>query len=193
MHRLLVVACSTRPTRVGFPVAEWAAARARDDGRFDVRLADLREIALPLFDEPHHPRLRRYEHEHTRRWSRQVEWADALVFVTPEYNHGYPAALKNAIDYLHEEWKFKPAGFVSYGGIAAGTRAVQALKPVLDCLRMIPVYEGVNIAFVHDLLADGVFAAGKAHDEAVRSMFDTLAFWAEKNASLFVRTAGVED
>lgn len=187
MPRLLVVACSTRPSRVGFPIASWTTDRARLDGRFDVELADLREIALPVFDEPRHPRLKQYEHEHTKRWSAIVERADALVFVTPEYNHGYPASLKNAIDYLHEEWKFKPAAFVSYGGIAAGTRAVQAIKPVLDCLRMIPIYEGLNIAFVHDLLRDGAFLSDKGHEDALTGMLDTLAFWAGRNAPLYLR------
>lgn len=187
MHRLLVVACSTRPTRVGFSFAEWTAERAALDGRFDVEIADLREIDLPNFDEPHHPRMRRYEHEHTKRWSAIVERADAIVFVTPEYNHGFPGALKTAIDFLHEEWKFKPAGFVSYGGIAAGTRAVQMMKPVLDCLRMIPSYEGVNIAFAMEAIKDGRFAATSGHEDAARSMFDTLAFWAERNKPLYVR------
>lgn len=189
MHHLLVIAASTRPTRIGYPFATWTAERAALDGRFSVEIADLRELALPNFDEPHHPRMRRYEHEHTRRWSATVDRADAIVFVTPEYNHGYPGALKTAIDFLHEEWKFKPAGFVSYGGIAAGTRAVQALKPVLDCLRMIPVYEGVNVAFVHEVLADGRFAATAVHEQAATSMFDTLAFWVERNAPLYVRQA----
>ena len=187
MRRLLVIACSTRPTRVGFPIARWIAERAERDGRFEVELADLRELALPIFDEPNHPRLKTYVHEHTKRWSAIVERSDAFVFVTPEYNHGYPASLKNAIDYLHEEWKFKPAAFVSYGGIAAGTRAVQAIKPVLESLRMIPIYEGVNIAFVHEFLKDGRFDATRLHEDAAISAFNTLAFWADRNAPLYVR------
>ena len=187
MHHLLIVACSTRPTRIGHSFADWAMERARLDGRFEVELADLRELDLPNFDEPHHPRLRRYEHAHTKRWSAIVSRADAIVFVTPEYNHGFPGALKNAIDFLHEEWKFKPAGFVSYGGIAAGTRAVQMMKPGLDCLRMIPSYEGVNIAYAQEAIVDGRFAAAKVHEDAATSMFNTLAFWAERNAPLYIR------
>jgi len=187
MPKLLVVACSTRPSRVGLPIAEWTAERARADGRFEVVFADLAALNLPLMDEPHHPRLRKYQHEHTRRWSETVFGASAFIFVTPEYNHGYPAPLKNAIDYLHEEWKFKPAALVSYGGMAGGTRAVQAIKPVLDCLRMVPIYEGLNIAFIHDFLKDGRFAATKGHEEAAASMFETLHFWATRNADIFVR------
>ncbi|MBF2714149.1 NADPH-dependent FMN reductase [Agrobacterium vitis] len=186
MPKLLVIACSTRPTRVGFPIAEWTVERARLDGRFEVELADLRELNLPNYDEPHHPRLHQYQHEHTKKWSAVVERADAVVFVTPEYNHSFPGALKNAIDYLHDEWKFKPAAFVSYGGIAAGTRSVQALKPVIDCLRMIPVFEGINIAFVHELLKDGKFAATQPHEVAATSMFDTLFFWSGRNSELYV-------
>ncbi|NTI78470.1 NADPH-dependent FMN reductase [Rhizobium rhizogenes] len=187
MHHLLIVACSTRPTRIGYPLVTWAAERAKLDGRFTVEIADLRELALPNFDEPHHPRSRRYEHEHTKRWSRIVERADGIVFVTPEYNHGYPGALKNAIDFLHEEWKFKPAAFISYGGVAAGTRAVQMIKPVLDCLRMISVYDGVNIAYAMEALANDRFASTGVHEEAATSMFNTIAFWADHNRQLYVR------
>jgi len=99
MPRLTIVIASTRPGRAGRPIAEWFADRARTHGAFDVHVADLAEIALPLLDEPHHPRLRRYEHQHTKDWSATVEASDAFVFVTAEYNHGYPAALKNAVDY----------------------------------------------------------------------------------------------
>ena len=116
--RLLVVIGSTRPGRIGLPIARWFAERARGDGRFDVEVADLAEIGLPLMDEPHHPRLRQYVHEHTLRWSATVAAADAVVFVTPEYNYGLTAPVKNAIDYLHHEWRYKAAGFVSYGGVA---------------------------------------------------------------------------
>jgi len=77
-----------------------------------------------LLDDPHLPRLRQYTRQHTSDWSALVDAVDAVVFVTPEYNFGYPATIKNAIDYLHSEWNYKPVGFVSYGGIAAGTRAV---------------------------------------------------------------------
>jgi NAD(P)H-dependent FMN reductase len=88
-------------------------------------VADLAAINLPMADEPNHPRLRQYVHQHTRDWSALIDCADAVVFVTPEYNHGYPATVKNAIDFLYHRWAEKPVGFVSYGGISAGTRSVQ--------------------------------------------------------------------
>lgn len=141
--RLTVIIGSTRPGRAGQPIAEWFIARAEASGQFDVQVADLMDIDLPFLDEPNHPRLQRYLHQHTKDWSASVDAADAFVIVTPEYNHGYPASLKNALDYLSEEWKYKPVGFVSYGGIAAGTRAVQQLKQVVTTLRMVPVFEGL--------------------------------------------------
>ena len=87
---------------------------------FQPELVDLAEVALPFMDEPNHPRLRTYIHQHTKDWSAKIEAGDAFVFVMPEYNHGMTAPLKNALDYLQHEWQYKPLGFVSYGGVAAG-------------------------------------------------------------------------
>ncbi len=128
MPHLQIVIASTRPGRVGDRFGRWFADEARTHGGFEVEVVDLAEVALPFFDEPHHPKLQRYQHEHTKAWSATVTRADAVVFVAPEYNHGYNAVLKNAIDFLHHEWGDKPAGFVSYGGVASGTRMVQALE-----------------------------------------------------------------
>ena len=156
---LQIVIASTRPGRVGLPVAQWFDGVARAQGAFDVELVDLAEVALPLLDEPGHPIARQYLFDHTRAWSETVDRADAFVFVIPEYNHSYNAAVKNALDYLHAEWNYKPVGFVSYGGVAAGTRAMTALKPVVAALRMFPVVEAVNIPFVAQFIDDeGRFA-----------------------------------
>ncbi|MFZ0079625.1 MAG: NAD(P)H-dependent oxidoreductase, partial [Trebonia sp.] len=140
---LRIIIGSTRPGRVGPAVADWTAERAREHGGFDVQVTDLAEVNLPILDEPNHPRLHQYVHQHTKDWSTLVEDSDAFVFVTPEYNYGFNAALKNAIDYLHGEWQHKPAGIVSYGGVAAGTRAAQMLKQVLTALKMMPMMEAV--------------------------------------------------
>ncbi|GAA1640947.1 NADPH-dependent FMN reductase [Georgenia ruanii] len=172
---LLVVVASTRPGRVGIHVGRWIQEAAETHGGFDVRFADLAELALPFMDEPRHPRLRQYEHQHTKDWSAIVDAADAFVFVTPEYNHGYNAALKNALDFLHAEWADKPVGLVSYGGIAAGTRAVQQLKPVLAALRMLPAVEAVNIPFVAKLVQDGALRPTAETTAAATDMLDELA------------------
>jgi len=151
---LQILIASTRPGRIGPAFARWFVARAEQHGGFDVEVVDLAEVALPFMDERHHPRLAKYEHEHTKAWSATVSRADAFVFVTPEYNYGYNAVLKNALDYLHKEWADKPLGFVSYGGVGAGTRSVQQLKQVVTALRMVPVVESVNVPFAAQFLGD---------------------------------------
>ena len=172
--KLLIILASTRPGRVGLPVATWFTELAVADGRFEVQLVDLAEVALPLLDEAKHPRLREYTQDHTFAWSATVDSADAVVLVTAEYNYGYPAALKNAIDYLHHEWLYKPAGFVSYGGVAAGTRAVQQLKQVTGALQLIPTQTAVNIPFVFGMIEDGALRANDVMDQAAAAMLGEL-------------------
>jgi NAD(P)H-dependent FMN reductase len=176
MPKLMIVIGSTRPGRAGISVAEWFIAHARRHGEFDVEVVDLAELNLPMLDEPNHPRLRQYTHQHTRDWSAQVDAADAFVFITPEYNHGYPAALKNAIDYLHWEWSDKPVGFVSYGGVAAGTRALQQLKPVVSVLKLLPVSESVNLPFFTQFIdEDGVLQPNEVMEQSANAMLEELA------------------
>lgn len=174
MPNLTIIIGSTRPGRAGLPIAQWFAGRAKEHGGFDVTVADLAEIGLPLLNEPSHPRLRQYTQEHTREWSEIVGAADAFVIVTAEYNSGYPAALKNALDYLHHEWHHKPVGFVSYGGVSAGTRAVQQLKQVVTTLRMLPVVDSVSIPFHTQFLDDGTLKANAIMEQAADTMLDEL-------------------
>lgn len=175
--RLLVIIGSTRPGRAGLPIAQWFVERAREHGEFEIDVADLAEINLPLLDEPNHPRLGQYLHDHTKAWSAQVRAADAIVLVTAEYNHGYTAPLKNAIDYLHTEWQHKPVAFVSYGGIAAGIRAVEQLKPVVATLSMMPLVENVSIPFHSKMIEDGVFHGNESLGRAAAAMLRELERW----------------
>ena len=108
--KLMIVIASTRPGRVGLPVGTWFTNRVREQGGFEIDLVDLAELKLPFMDEPNHPRLRQYTHQHTKEWSARVDAAEAFVFVMPEYNYGFNAPLKNAIDYLLQEWQYKPVG-----------------------------------------------------------------------------------
>jgi NAD(P)H-dependent FMN reductase len=142
---LQVIAASTREGRKGIAVAHWLRRVAEAHDGFDVELVDLADVGLPLLDEPNQPWLAQYRREHTRGWSAIVSRAEAFVFVTPEYNHSFPASLKNALDFLHREWAYKPAGVVSYGGRAGGVRAAEALKLVLIALSMIPASGDVSI------------------------------------------------
>ena len=185
MPKLLEIIASTRPGRVGLPVGEWFYEHATEHGGFEVELADLAVVQLPLLDEPHHPRLRQYTQDHSQAWSATVDAADAIVLVTAEYNYGYPAALKNAIDYLHHEWRHKPVGFVSYGGVAAGTRAVQQLKAVVQAVGMTAVQGAVSIPFVQQFLTeDGGVQANDVMTEAATAMLEELLTTGEALAAL---------
>ncbi|MDH6219556.1 NADPH-dependent FMN reductase [Streptomyces pseudovenezuelae] len=179
MPKLHVVVGSTRPGRLGLPIGQWAAQAAKEHAGFDVELADLAELGLPLLDEPGHPRAGLYAHEHTRRWSATVDEADAFVFVTPEYNSGPPAALLNALSFLYGEWLYKPVGFVSYGGVAAGLRSVQVLKQVATALKMMPIPESVAIPFVFKHMGEGGFRTDAPLEAAATMMLDELLRWTE--------------
>jgi NAD(P)H-dependent FMN reductase len=175
MPRLMIMIGSTRPGRAGIAVAEWFIQEARVHGGFEIDVADLAEVDLPLLDEPNHPRLHRYTHQHTIDWSQRVTAADAIVFVTPEYNHGYPATIKNAIDYLHHEWFDKAVGFVSYGGVAAGTRAQQQLKQVVTVLKMVPASETVNVPFFTQFIdEEDVLRPNQVMEQAAQALLGEL-------------------
>jgi len=176
MAKLDIILASTRPNRAGLPIAQWVETEAKTHGGFDeIELVDLAKVDLPFMNEPHHPRLGKYVHQHTRDWSATIDSADAFVFVMPEYNYGYSAVLKNAIDYLHNEWKYKPVGLVSYGGVAAGTRAAQQIKQVVTTLKMTPLFEAVSIPFVHQLIDnDGNLTPNDIMAASAKDMFDEL-------------------
>lgn len=177
-HRLNIVVGTTRPGRVGPVFAEWLEIFARDHGKFEPVLADLAAFDLPLLDEPHHPRLGTYEHAHTKAWSQAVDAADAFVFVTPEYNHFAAPAIVNAIDYLSREWHYKPAGFLSYGGASGGMRAVQATKPLLTSVNVMPILEAVALPFYRKALGeDGAFRPDETVAAAATVMLDELHRW----------------
>lgn len=177
--KLHVVIASTRPTRKGPAVARWFEEFARAHGGFEPVLVDLAAFNLPVFDEPRHPSLRQYEHEHTKAWSASVAAADAFAFVMPEYNYFPPSSLVNAIDYLVAEWTYKPAGLVSYGGVSGGLRAAQAVKLLLTTLKVMPVPEGVAIPnFAQHLGEDGSFRSNELIDKSATTMLNELVRWA---------------
>lgn len=175
MTKLEIIVASTRPGRIGPVIGSWTETLAREHGGFgEVELVDLAVVGLPFMNEPLHPRLGRYTHQHTRDWSDRISEADAFVLVMPEYNYGYNAELKNAIDYLHDEWKYKPVGLVSYGGVSAGTRAAQMIKQVVTALKTTPVSEAVSIPFVHDLIDDGALTTNQIMASSAKAMLDEL-------------------
>lgn len=185
MPKLQVMAISTRPGRKGIGLARWFNQFANDHGGFESQLVDLAEVNLPLIDEPHHPRLRKYEHEHTKAWSALVDSADAYVFVTPEYNYSAPPTLTNALDYLSQEWAYKPVSFVSYGGVSGGLRAVQQIKLTVTALKMMPIPELVAVQMFTEFLDDaGNFTPSKHHQHSGKATLDELLRWSNALATL---------
>ncbi len=176
---LKVIIASTRPGRGGKAVGDWFYSIAESHAAFYTELLDLAELNLPFLDEPEHPRLQRYTLPHTKAWSETIAAGDAFIFIMPEYNYGYPAPLKNALDMLSVEWANKPCSFVSYGGIAGGTRAVQQLKQVVQAFPMIPLPEAVVLPFYSQQLSDGVFTATDSQIRTAEGTLDALAEWAE--------------
>jgi NAD(P)H-dependent FMN reductase len=126
-----IIIGSTRPGRLGAQVAQWISDEFSQTPGLKFSLIDLKAWNLPLFNEPGMPSKGQYTHDYTRKWSKEINKYAAFIFVTPEYNGGYPASLKNAIDYLHKEWTGKPAIIVSYG-YGGGKGAAGQLKQVLE-------------------------------------------------------------
>ncbi len=173
--RLNILACSTRPSRQGPALARWLAIAASGSELFDSELVDLAEFALPVFDEPEHPKLQKYRHEHTKKWSASVASAQAFVFVMPEYNYAPPPSLLNAIDYLVKEWAYKPVAFFSYGGVGGGLRAVQVTKQIVTTLRMVPSMDNLQaFNFATQIDAGGTFKPNDAQVAGVGPMLAEL-------------------
>lgn len=177
--RLHTVICSTRPGRTGPSVARWFNDFAIKHGKFDAHLVDLADFALPIYNEAHHPRTGNYEHAHTRAWSESVAAADAYVFVTPEYNYGPPPSFVNALNYVYNEWNYKPCGFVGYGGVSGGLRAVQLEKQLVTTLKMMPMVEAVAIPMVFQSLDDNGFNSNELIDDSATQLLDELLKWAQ--------------
>ncbi|KAI7973789.1 hypothetical protein EIK77_000988 [Talaromyces pinophilus] len=149
--RVGIIVGSQREPRAGLQIAKFVQNTIRElQSQSDLNIIDLAVWNLPLYNEPgipsYIPSPEDYKHEHTRRWSREIASYQAFIFVTPQYNWGYPASLKNAIDYLFNEWTGKPAMIVSYGGHGGG-KAAEQLKEVCDGLRMLPLDKPACLTF----------------------------------------------
>ncbi|MGW8886294.1 NADPH-dependent FMN reductase [Streptomyces sp. NPDC055749] len=188
MLKIGIILGSTRPNRNGEQVAKWVidTASRRDDAAFE--LIDLRDHPLPHFDEPLPPMLGQYQHEHTRRWAAKIAPFDGFVIVTPEYNHGIPGVLKNAMDFLYAEWNDKAVGFVSYGGVG-GVRAVEHLRAVAAELQMADVRQHVALSMITEFENFSVFKPGDYNLQALDTMLDQVIVWSAALAPLRVASA----
>ena len=187
MPRLGVVIASVREGRAGEPIANWFVEVARAHGGFDVEVLDLKAIDLPILSEKNHPRLQQYEQPKTIAWSQSIAALDAFAIVTPEYNFSMPPALVNAFDHLYNEWNYKPAGFVSYGGVSGGLRATQSAKAFLTTFKVVPMVEQVAITYVAKAVVNGQFTATEQHEKAARIMLDEMVRWTTALGALRTR------
>ena len=172
--RIFVILGSTREGRIGEKVARWLMRQLESRTEADFELIDLREYPLPIYEGPSGDG----PNPDVRRWADKVAVADGYVVVTPEYNHGYPAALKSALDHAYSEWNRKPVAFVSYGGHAAGYRAVEQLRQVAVELQMVPIREQVGIQAPWAAFDEDGELTRPGAAEAVRPMVDDLLWWA---------------
>src|SRR5688572_16270564 len=176
MTRVAIVTGSTRPGRNNEAVARWVheIASKRSDAEFE--LVDIARYELPLLDEAVPPSMGQYSRAHTKAWAEKIASFDAYVFVTPEYNHGPSAALKNAIDYLFREWNNKAAGFVSYGS-AGGARAVEQLRLVMGEVMVADVRAQVMLSLFTDFENCSEFKPDPRHVAEVDTMLDQVIAW----------------
>ncbi|MDQ3264130.1 MAG: NAD(P)H-dependent oxidoreductase [Myxococcota bacterium] len=177
MVKLAIIMGSTRPGRVNEQVARWAFELAKKKGGAEFELIDLKDQGLPLLDEPAPPASGKYTQPHTKAWSAKIAPFDGFLFVTPEYNHGIPAALKNAIDFLYAEWNNKAAGFVSYGS-AGGVRAVEHLRDVMAEIQVADIRAQVLLSLREDFENYTVFKPRTHHEKGLETLLGQLTAWA---------------
>lgn len=171
-----IVIGSNRPGRNADAVKSWLLERTNQyEGDLEFSFVDLADWNLPLFNEPGFPASGQYEHELTKKWSAEVSQYDGFVFVVPEYNRGAPAVLKNAIDYLYNEWAYKPVAFVGYGS-AGGAHSIYGLRVVASELNMVDIRKQVTIN-VWTAVKDGEWIAGDAYDNTLNDTLTQLEWW----------------
>jgi NAD(P)H-dependent FMN reductase len=182
MNVISVIVGSTRQGRFSEKPASWIFQHLNNRDGVDARLLDLREFPMPFFEEPVPPAMpgrAAFQHEVVQKWTTAIAQSDGFVFVTPEYNYGTSAVLKNAIDWVYPEWKRKAAAFVSYGS-AMGARAVQQLRETAIELQLAPIRFSVHVP-VTTLWAHfqgGDVEAGLAQlEQPATAMIDDLLWW----------------
>jgi NAD(P)H-dependent FMN reductase len=174
--KIAIILGSTRPGRNGEAVARWIyeIAKKRIDAEFE--FVDIKDFNLPLLDEPVPPSQGQYSKEHTKVWSAKIDSFDGYIFVTAEYNHGIPGALKNGIDYLYKEWNNKAAGFVGYGG-NGGVRAVEQLRLVMAEVQIADVRAQVAVSIITEFEDFRIFKPASYQEELVNNMLDQVISW----------------
>lgn len=180
MTKIQIILGSTRQQRAGEVIAKWVFEQAKKRKEFDVEFIDLRDWPLPFFDEPQSPSTSGgvYTLELAKKWAKKVDEADGYIIVTPEYNHGYSAVLKNALDYVYKEWNNKPVAFIGYGASAGGGRAVEQLRQVVNELHMVAIRDSVLIPAFWEVFRDGKLI-DESYNQKLEPVFTSLSWYSE--------------
>jgi NAD(P)H-dependent FMN reductase len=178
--KIKVIIGSSRPNRFSEQPAQWIFEKARKRQELDVELLDLRDYPLPFFEEPLPPGLAKdsYTHPVVTKWREKIREADGFIIATPEYNHGYPAVLKNALDYVYFAWSRKPVAFVSWGGLGGG-RAVEQLRGVAIELDMAPIRFAVHMVNFWALLDPNGRIKTESFEGSGDVLVEQLTWWAK--------------
>jgi len=174
-----IIVGSNRPNRKGSEIAAWIKKTTDADTENTYTYLDLAEIGLPFLDEPKLPAMGDYQNDHTKAWAEKVAAQDGFVMIIPEYNHGYPASLKNAIDTLYAEWVKKPVVFVGYGA-AGAARSIDHIASVVLNVELVPLISTsatTNIMLFQSLDENGLFAPNEHHQSSLDSTLSTLKKW----------------
>ncbi len=178
MLKIGIITGSTRPGRVNLQVAEWVKhiADKRSDVTFEI--VDIADYQLPLYNEAIPAAYGQYAHEHTKKWAAKIGSLDGFIFVTPEYNHSFSGALKNAIDFIYGEWNNKAAGFVSYGS-GGGIRAVEQLRQIMSEIQIADVRAQVFMSLFSDFENFSVFKPDPRHEASLETVLDQVISWSK--------------
>src|SRR3989338_10850147 len=179
--KIQIILGSTREGRHGKKVADWIADLAKKRTDFELEFIDLKDWSINFINDKNPPGMGVYTDSLVQKWAKKIDEADGYIIVTQEYNHGYPAVLKNALDVIYKEWNNKAIAFVSYGGFVGGSRSVEQLRQVAIELQMAPIREAIFIPFIWQAFnEDGNLKNEEDYNKRVESMFNQLVWW--KNA-----------
>lgn len=180
--KIMVMNSSVREHRAASIVLPWVVSAVKKHQDIDVDVVDLKELDLPMLNTAVHPISAngQYDEPKATAWAKRVAEADSFILVVAEYNHGYPAAIKNALDWVAQGWWYKPVSFVSYGGLSGGIRAVEQLRQVVLELRMFPLHEAVHIPFVRDAFNEQGQPVRESMNDNLEKLVDELLIYTAK-------------
>ena len=179
MAKIKVILGTTRDARVGRKIADWVMESSKEIDGSEFELIDLKDYNIPFFNLPISPAYKEPEYDANQKaLQEKIDEADGFIFITPEYNHGYTSVLKNVLDTYYNEWRIKPATFVSYGGISGGIRAVESLRLVLIELQMVPIRSSVHIPFIFNQFnEDGLLKEETKEASNLKATLEDISWW----------------